>query len=52
MLRNGVVLSTISATLGHVNPETTDIYLTADEEKLRDCAATLTLIPMTVEALR
>ena len=52
MLRKGVALQTISSTLGHVNPGTTDIYLTADEEKLRDCASTLTLIPMKVEELR
>lgn len=52
MLRKGVALQTISSTLGHVNPETTDIYLTADEEKLRDCASGLALIPMKVEELR
>jgi site-specific recombinase XerD len=52
MLRKGVALQTISSTLGHVNPGTTDIYLTADEEKLRDCASTLTLIPMKVEELQ
>ena len=52
MLRKGVPLQTISSTLGHVNPGTTDIYLTADEEKLRDCASTLSLIPMKVEGLR
>lgn len=52
MLRRGVALQTISSTLGHVNPETTDIYLTADEENLRKCASTLVLIPMKVEGLR
>lgn len=52
MLRKGVALQIISSTLGHVNPGTTDIYLTADEEKLRDCASTLILIPMKVEELR
>ncbi len=52
MLRKGIALQTISSALGHVNPGTTDIYLTADEEKLRDCASTLTLIPMKVEDLR
>jgi len=52
MLRRGVALHTISSTLGHVNPQTTDIYLTADVEKLRDCASTLVHIPMNVEALR
>lgn len=52
MLKKGVALQTISSTLGHVNPETTDIYLTADEENLRNCASTLALIPMNVEGLR
>ena len=52
MLRKGVSLQSISSTLGHVNPETTDIYLTADEENLRNCASTLALIPMKVEGLR
>jgi integrase len=52
MLRKGVALQTISSTLGHVNPETTDIYLTADEENLRNCASTLALIPMKVEELQ
>jgi site-specific recombinase XerD len=51
MLRRGVALQTISSTLGHVNPDTTDIYLTTDEERLRDCASTLALIPMKVEGL-
>lgn len=52
MLKKGVALQTISSTLGHANPETTDIYLTADEENLRNCASTLALIPMKVEGLR
>lgn len=51
MLRKGVALQTISSTLGHVNPDTTNIYLTTDEEKLRDCASTLAFIPMKVEEL-
>jgi site-specific recombinase XerD len=51
MLRKGVALQTISSTLGHVHPDTTNIYLTTDEEKLRHCASTLALIPMKVEEL-
>lgn len=51
MLRKGVALQTISSTLGHVNPDSTNIYLTTDEEKLRNCASTLALIPMKVEEL-
>lgn len=52
MLRKGVALQTISLTLGHVNPDSTDIYLTTDEEKLRDCALTLSVIPMKVGELQ
>ena len=52
MLKNGVAVQTISLTLGHVNPNSTDIYLTTDEKKLRDCALTLSDIPMKVEGLR
>lgn len=52
MLRKGVALQTISSTLGHVNPDSTDIYLTTDEEKLRECASTLSIIPMKVRGLQ
>ena len=45
MLKNGVPLETIAAVLGHADPNTTDIYLTTDDEKLRDCV--LPLIPVT-----
>lgn len=51
MLRNGVAIQTISSTLGHVNPNSTDIYLTTDDEKLRSCALTLSVIPLKVEGL-
>lgn len=52
MLREGVAVQTISSTLGHVNPDSTDIYLTTDEENLRDCASTLSIIPMKVRELQ
>ena len=52
MLKKGVAVQTISLTLGHVNPNSADIYLTADEEKMRDCALTLSAIPMKVGGLR
>ncbi|MGY3718660.1 tyrosine-type recombinase/integrase [Sutcliffiella cohnii] len=52
MLRKGVAIQTISSTLGHVNPNSVDVYLSTDEEKMRDCALTLTVIPMKVEALK
>lgn len=37
MLRSGSQLPTISAVLGQVDPNSTDVYLTTDEEKLREC---------------
>jgi site-specific recombinase XerD len=46
MLKMGVAVQTISLTLGHVNPNSADIYLTTDEKGLRNCALTLSLIPM------
>ena len=52
MLRKGVAIQTISLTLGHVNPNSADIYLTTDENKLRDCALTLSVIPMKVGELQ
>jgi integrase len=52
MLRKGVALQTISSTLGHVKPDSTDIYLTTDEENLRECASTLSIIPMKVRGLQ
>jgi site-specific recombinase XerD len=52
MLRKGVAVQTISSTLGQVNPNSADVYLTTDEEKMRDCALTLAIIPMKVEGLK
>jgi site-specific recombinase XerD len=52
MLKNGVAVQTISLTLGHANPNSADIYLTTDEKKMRDCALTLSAIPMKVGGLR
>jgi len=36
MLRNGIPQETIAAVLGHADPNTTSIYITTDEERLRD----------------
>lgn len=52
MLKEGIALQTISSTLGHVKPDSTDVYLTTDEEKLRECALTLSIIPMKVRGLQ
>jgi site-specific recombinase XerD len=51
MLKKGVAVQTISLTLGHVNPNSSDIYLTTDEKKLRDCSLPLSVIPMKVGGL-
>ncbi|HAE62859.1 MAG TPA: hypothetical protein DCG38_11105 [Eubacteriaceae bacterium] len=37
MVKNEVPIETISAILGHSSPDTTDIYITTDEIRLRDC---------------
>jgi len=41
MLRNGIPQETIAAVLGHADPNTTSIYITTDEERLRDCVLAL-----------
>lgn len=51
MLKKGVAVQTISLTLGHINPNSADIYLTTDDKKLRECALALSVIPMKVEGL-
>jgi integrase len=37
LLRAAVPLPTISAVLGHANPESTDLYLSVDDDRLLDC---------------
>jgi integrase len=37
MVRNAVPIETIAAVLGHSSPDTTDIYITTDEHKLKEC---------------
>lgn len=37
MVKNEVPIETIAAILGHSSPDTTDIYITTDEERLREC---------------
>lgn len=51
MLENGVAIQTISSVLGHSNPSTTDIYITIHEEKMRQCALPVSVIPMNVRGL-
>ena len=37
MVKNDIPIETIAAILGHSNPKTTDIYITTDEQKLKEC---------------
>jgi len=37
MVKNEVPIATIAAILGHANTDTTDIYITTDESRLKDC---------------
>jgi site-specific recombinase XerD len=41
MLRKGIPLTIISATLGHLDPNSVNIYLTMDEAKLAECTLPL-----------
>lgn len=41
MVKNEVPIETIAAILGHSSPDTTDIYITTDENKLKDCVLTM-----------
>lgn len=46
MLSKGVPITTISSMLGHSNKSSTDVYLSTDEERMRECALSLAEIPM------
>ena len=37
MVKNEVPIETIAAILGHSSPDTTDIYITTDEVRLKEC---------------
>jgi integrase len=37
MVKNAVPIETIAAILGHSSPDSTDIYITTDEQKLKEC---------------
>lgn len=42
MVKNAVPIETIAAILGHTSPDTTDIYITTDEIKLKECVLLMT----------
>ena len=37
MVKNEVPIAIIAAILGHANTDTTDIYITTDESRLKEC---------------
>ena len=41
MVKNEVPIETIAAILGHSTPDTTDIYITTDVERLKDCVLSM-----------
>lgn len=42
MVRNQVPIETIAAILGHASPDTTHIYITTDQERLKECVLSMT----------
>lgn len=50
MVRNEVPVSTVAAVLGHSSTDTTDIYITTDEARLRECVLPMTGISKEVNA--
>jgi len=52
MLKKGVPIQTIASALGHTSTDTTDIYLTTDEKRLRECALPLSIVPVRMEVLQ
>jgi site-specific recombinase XerD len=44
MVRNEVPIETIAAILGHSTPDSTDIYITNDEERLKSCVLPLAIL--------
>lgn len=41
MVKNEVPIETIAAILGHATPDTTDIYITTDIKRLKDCVLSM-----------
>jgi len=41
MMKNNIPRSIISASIGQIDPNSVDVYLSADEEKMRECAISL-----------
>ena len=41
MVKNEVPIETIAAILGHTTPDTTDIYITTDISRLKECVLSM-----------
>lgn len=52
MMRNNIPRSVISASIGQTDPNSVDVYLSADEDKMRKCAISLKRIECTRGDLR
>ncbi len=50
MVKNEVPIETIAAILGHSDPNTTDIYITTDEIRLRECVLPMNGISLEVHS--
>ena len=46
MLSKGIAVTTISSMLGHSNKSSTDVYLSTDKARMRECALGIAGIPM------
>ena len=44
LINEDVPIETVAAVLGHASPDTTNIYITGNEEKLRECTLSLSLL--------
>ena len=44
LINKNMPIETVAAVLGHASPDTTNIYITVNEEKLRECTLSLSLL--------
>ncbi|MFY3790313.1 tyrosine-type recombinase/integrase [Ureibacillus sp. MALMAid1270] len=51
LFENNISSSIISASLGHLNPDSADVYISTDSQKMRKCALSLSGIECTREEL-
>ena len=44
LINKNIPIETVAAVLGHASPDTTNIYITVNEDKLRECTLSLNLL--------